>query len=192
MASFSGTAYHADSDADDEFERSVMASPTHLHTDESDQDMSSEPPSNEHTPTTFGTPFDDGIRPRNVISEWSAEECAQFVASLGLRQYSEQFMQDDIVGEALIALGHEELKELGVHSAGHRLKILKEVYTIKIRQDVPVDDDHYTPPCKFEFWIQSLVLTCLQQLRPCRNTRRLRRTISSNSRMRYSGYETIA
>lgn len=89
MATFGGTAYHADSDADDEFERSVKASPTQLHTDS--EDDSSEPPSNEHTPTTFGT-FDDGIRPRTIISEWTSEECAQFIASLGLRQYSEQFI----------------------------------------------------------------------------------------------------
>lgn len=90
MASFpTGTAYHADSDADDEFERSVMTSPTHLHTD---SETSSEPPSNEHTPTTFGTPADDGKLPRTIISEWTAEECAQFVASLGLRQYEKAFL----------------------------------------------------------------------------------------------------
>jgi len=89
MASFpSGIAYHADSDADDEFERSVMTSPTHVHTD---SDTESELPSNEHTPTTFGTPLDDGIRPRTVISEWTPDECAQFIASLGLRQYGEAF-----------------------------------------------------------------------------------------------------
>lgn len=162
MASFSATAYHADSDADDEFERSVVASPTQAHTDLSDDDTSSEIPSNEHTPTTFGTPFDDGIRPRNVISEWSAEESAQFVASLGLRQYSEQFIQDEIVGEALIALGHDELKELGINSAGHRLKILKEVYNIKVRQDIPIDSDHYTPPCELFrlMCILKRILTC--------------------------------
>ena len=92
MASFpSGTAYHADSDADDEFEqRSVMTSPTQLHTDSSE--TSSEPPSNEHTPTTFGAGFDDGIRPRTVITEWLPEECAQFIASLDLRQYSDAFI----------------------------------------------------------------------------------------------------
>lgn len=88
MATYSTTAYHADSDADDEFERSVMASPTHVHTD---SETSSEPPSNEHTPTTFGA-FDDGLRPRTIISDWTAEECAHFAASLGLRQYSEIFI----------------------------------------------------------------------------------------------------
>lgn len=94
MASFpSGTAYHADSDADDEFEqRSVMTSPTQAHTD---SETSSEPASNQHTPTTFGPGFDDGIRPRTVITEWLPEECAQFIASLGLRQYSDAFIGKD-------------------------------------------------------------------------------------------------
>ena len=90
MAAYlSGTTYHADSDADDEFEqRSVMTSPTHLHTD---SETSSEPPSNQHTPTTFGAGFEDG-RPRTLITEWLPEECAHFIASLGLRQYSEAFI----------------------------------------------------------------------------------------------------
>lgn len=52
------------------------------------------------------------------------------------------------MGEALIALKHEELKEMGITSAGHRLKILKEVYDIKIRQDVPVEPDDYIPLCE--------------------------------------------
>jgi hypothetical protein len=89
MAFPSGTAYHADSDADDEYERSVVASPTALQTD---SETSSEPPSNEHTPTTFDVPGEDGILPRTVITEWTPEECAQFVASLSLRQYCDAFI----------------------------------------------------------------------------------------------------
>lgn len=91
MASFqSGSAYHADSDADDEFERSVVTSPINLHTDSSD--TSSEPRSSEHTPTTFNIPLDEGTRPPNTISEWSPEDCAQFIASLGLTQYGKDFI----------------------------------------------------------------------------------------------------
>lgn len=91
MASYqSGSAYHADSDADDEFERSVVTSPVNIHTDSSD--AGSEVHSSEHTPTTFNTPFDDGIRPRNIISEWSPEECAQFIVSLGMMQYGKDFI----------------------------------------------------------------------------------------------------
>lgn len=89
MAFPSGTAYHADSDADDEYERSVIASPTALQTD---SESSSEPPSNEHTPTTFDLPGEEPNLPRTVITEWTPEECAQFVASLNLKQYCDAFL----------------------------------------------------------------------------------------------------
>lgn len=87
MAFPSGTAYHADSDADDEYERSVMTSPTQLHTDSEASPTDSEPPSTENTPTTYGNGGDDHNLPRTIITEWTAEECAQFITSLGLRQY---------------------------------------------------------------------------------------------------------
>ena len=89
MAFPNGTTYHQDSDADDEYERSVMTSPTAPHTD---SETSSEPTSSEHTPTTFETPIDDHGQPRTVITEWAPEDCAQFVASLNLRQYCEAFI----------------------------------------------------------------------------------------------------
>lgn len=52
------------------------------------------------------------------------------------------------MGEALVALKHDELKEMGVASVGHRLTILKQVYDIKISQDIPVEPDDYVPMCK--------------------------------------------
>jgi len=92
MAFPTGTPYHADSDADDEYERSVMTSPTQLHTDSETSPTDSEPASNEHTPTTFGIAPEDQSLPRSIITEWTAEECAQFVAGLGLRQYCDAFL----------------------------------------------------------------------------------------------------
>ena len=58
--------------------------------------------------------------------------------------------ENEIVGEALIALKHDELKEMGIASVGHRLTILKNVYETKVKQDVPVDPDHYIPLCKLK------------------------------------------
>lgn len=52
------------------------------------------------------------------------------------------------MGEALIALRHEELKEMAIMSIGHRLTILKGVYDVKIKQEIPIDSDHWMPPCK--------------------------------------------
>ncbi len=59
------------------------------------------------------------------------------------------FTENEIVGEALIALRHEELKEMAIISVGHRLTILKGVYDVKVKQDIPIDSDHWIPPCKF-------------------------------------------
>ena len=48
----------------------------------------------------------------------------------------------------MIALRHEELKEMDIVSVGHRLTILKGIYDIKVRQEIPIDLDHWIPPCK--------------------------------------------
>ncbi|OOF98404.1 hypothetical protein ASPCADRAFT_205643 [Aspergillus carbonarius ITEM 5010] len=138
------TSYHADSDADDEYERSVITSP-HLATDSEASPSESEFPSAEHTPTTLANIEDNPRSPRTIITEWTAEECANFVAALGLRQYCGAFIENEIVGEALIALKHDELKEMGIASVGHRLTILKSVYETKVKQDIPIDADHYIP-----------------------------------------------
>ncbi|CAG8059229.1 unnamed protein product [Penicillium salamii] len=137
------TSYHADSDADDEYERSVITSP-HLQIDSESSPTDSDIHSSEHTPTKFG-PMDAPRSPRALIAEWGVDECKEFLTSLGLLQYHGTFRENGIVGEALIALKHEELKEMGINSVGHRLTILKSVYEIKVKQDVPLDADHYIP-----------------------------------------------
>lgn len=57
--------------------------------------------------------------------------------------------ENEITGDSLVALLHDDLKQMGVASVGHRLTILKTVYEIKVKQDIPVDSDHYVPLCKF-------------------------------------------
>lgn len=82
--------YHAtDSDADDEYERSLM-SPRDLPkspTGSTTTDILSNAP----TPTDFG-PVVDGPRfPRMLITDWGVEECKEFLTSLGLLQYHGTF-----------------------------------------------------------------------------------------------------
>lgn len=157
-----------------------MTSPTQLHTD---SETSSEPPSNEHTPTTYEHSGEDPNLPRTIITEWTPEECAQFVSSLNLRQYCQAFIgkksghhnaevvrltcapDHGIEGEALVALKHDELKEMGIASVGHRLTILKNVYDMKVNQDIAVEPDDYIPPSE---WLWLDVNICLTQYRSCR------------------------
>lgn len=62
-------------------------------------------------------------------------------------------LENEIVGEALVALLHDDLKAMGVASVGHRLTILKSVYDVKKAQDVPIESDHYVPLCtSFLIW----------------------------------------
>ena len=88
----SGTAY-AESDADDEYERSLHTSSPVLATDSeispTDSDGLS---STEHTPTTYGHRRSADRLPENIISEWTAEECADFIATIGLQQYYDGFI----------------------------------------------------------------------------------------------------
>lgn len=149
MAAYKTTAYHDDSDADDEFERTVFASPTlppdHLDQDDSD-DMT---PSPEHTPTTFIQHSHSlNPSPTGLITQWTADQCADWVAGLGLAQYAESFVDEAINGLALVEMQHHDLKEMGISSVGHRLTLLKGVYDIKMKQNVPFDPDHYVPLCQ--------------------------------------------
>lgn len=82
--------YHADSDADDEYERSVITSP-HLQTDSEGSPTDSEITSSEHTPTKFGHSGEPPRTPRSIIADWTADECVEFMTSLGLLQYSGVF-----------------------------------------------------------------------------------------------------
>ncbi|KAI0019035.1 hypothetical protein F4780DRAFT_771475 [Xylariomycetidae sp. FL0641] len=141
----SGTAY-AESDADDEYERSLHTSSPVLATDSEISPTDSEGRSStEHTPTTYGHRSSADRLPETIISEWTADECADFIATIGLQQYYDRFIENEIVGEALIALLHDDLKSMGVTSVGHRLTILKSVYDVKKAQDIPIESDHYVP-----------------------------------------------
>ncbi len=86
----SGTAY-AESDADDEYERDIHGS-SPIATDAETSPIDSDPPSTEHTPTTYGYRSSADRLPETIISEWTAEECADFIASIGVQQYADRFL----------------------------------------------------------------------------------------------------
>lgn len=44
-------------------------------------------------------------------------------------------------------MGPEDLKEIGITTVGQRLAILKAIYLMKLAHDIPIEPDHYIPPC---------------------------------------------
>lgn len=87
------TGYREDSDADDEYERDSIAfmSPTLPPDGYSASPTDSDGQSTEPTPTTY-THSGQQISPRGLISDWSAEQSADFVGGLGLGQYADKFV----------------------------------------------------------------------------------------------------
>lgn len=150
--------YDSDADADDEFERSFVASPTvptHFADGESDLPSESEDDreslGGQDTPTTQGwTDRGEGRSPTGNIMQWTEDQVADYVAALSpaLKHYGRTFAEEGINGEALIALHHDELRELGVSAVGHRLTILKAVYEQKRRSGITIEEDDYVPLCR--------------------------------------------
>jgi hypothetical protein len=92
MSAYKVTGYREDSDADDEYERdSVFMSPTLPPDGYSASPSDSDGQSTEPTPTTY-THSRDNQSPRGIISDWSAEQSADFVSGLGLGQYADKFV----------------------------------------------------------------------------------------------------
>lgn len=104
----------------------------------------------------------------NLLTELDEDGVSDLLASLGYPFYEAQvkgkvpsiyalsftklivlfLLEHGITGEILVHLDHEALKDVGIHSVGQRLAILKEVYRLKVQQNVAVEEGHYVPPCK--------------------------------------------
>ena len=82
--------YLEDSEVDDDYDRTI-----NVTTDYDTSPTDSNPPSNEVTPTTYTHSGMSHPSPREPITQWNPDQCADFVAALG-NEY-EQYA-DAIVG----------------------------------------------------------------------------------------------
>lgn len=55
----------------------------------------------------------------------TASAIVSFLASLGLEHLREIFEREQVTIDILLEMGHEELKQIGVHAYGHRHRLLK-------------------------------------------------------------------
>ncbi|KAF8317123.1 hypothetical protein DL93DRAFT_2165780 [Clavulina sp. PMI_390] len=81
-----------------------------------------------------------------TLNEWDEDRVNEWLSSKGYSQYHQQILENGISGDMLSLLDHESLREVGVHSVGHRLHILREVYQLKVAQGIPIEPEHYVPP----------------------------------------------
>ena len=67
-----------------------------------------------------------------------------WLRSLGLGRYEAAFRENDIDETVLPSLTHETLKDLGVTSVGHRLKLLDAIAALRTDAGVRVPSDGAT------------------------------------------------
>ena len=80
-----------------------------------------------------------------TLENWDIDKVVEWLNSLGMEGYSDIFKTHLINGEVLLSADHEMLKELEVGSVGHRLKLLKAIYHLKIEHGIPVKAGDYVP-----------------------------------------------
>lgn len=103
---------------------------------------------------------------RTSILQWDETDVHIWFSKLGFPQYESQIrgaspgsssdkerfsagvIGHNISGDVLCLLDAEGLKEVGIATIGQRLAILKGVYNIKLAQGIPIEADHYVPPCE--------------------------------------------
>ncbi|UZJ55861.1 hypothetical protein CBS101457_005181 [Exobasidium rhododendri] len=91
----------------------------------------------------LGTP--DAIHPADWTSVQVIRWLGVLVPASISKLYANNFRENDIVGEALIQLDPEALKDIGVSSVGHRLVILKAIYELKMKWGVELEADDWRP-----------------------------------------------
>ena len=79
------------------------------------------------------------------VRVWTPDAVKQWLCQLGFPQYCETFLENDINGEALVLLDETALSELGISSVGHRMTLLTQIYELKQRFNVPMDQDDWVP-----------------------------------------------
>lgn len=62
--------------------------------------------------------------------EWTVDEVADWLVAIKMSDYKNDFLENEISGEHLIALTKDDLGELGVKRLGHKMTILKAVQNL--------------------------------------------------------------
>ncbi|KAL5259667.1 hypothetical protein ACHWQZ_G009945 [Mnemiopsis leidyi] len=72
--------------------------------------------------------YDSGfIQNGKHVEDWEAADVAEWLTGLGLGEYKDIFLENDISGPNLLDLTKADLKELGVTKLGHRITLTKEI-----------------------------------------------------------------
>ena len=65
------------------------------------------------------------------LGEWSVEDVCEWLEAIGLGEHIESFKENEMMGEHLLDISKEDLKELGVKKLGHQKSLLSKLGQLK-------------------------------------------------------------
>ena len=64
------------------------------------------------------------------LQEWSVGDVCEWLEAIGLSEYISSFKENEMMGEHLVDITKEDLKELGVKKLGHQKTFLSKLSQI--------------------------------------------------------------
>ncbi|CAL1289185.1 unnamed protein product [Larinioides sclopetarius] len=102
----------------------------------SNESVSSETAGSSYISENISSPSQEEKQPSALLSEpahqWSAEQVALWLQSLGFDHHVPQFLDSDVTGQILLQIDSSRLKALGVLSSAERSTIKKKVKEMRI------------------------------------------------------------
>ncbi|KAL6604905.1 hypothetical protein LY90DRAFT_709177 [Neocallimastix californiae] len=77
--------------------------------------------------------------------KWESKQVAEFLSLLGFQNLEKGIIENSITGEILMHADHDLLRELNIYSVGMRIKILKSIYALKSKNNIPIEEYDYIP-----------------------------------------------
>eukprot|EP00824_Muranothrix_gubernata_P001639 TRINITY_DN11925_c0_g1_i1.p1 TRINITY_DN11925_c0_g1~~TRINITY_DN11925_c0_g1_i1.p1 ORF type:complete len:213 (-),score=45.24 TRINITY_DN11925_c0_g1_i1:61-660(-) len=102
------------------------------------------------------------------VVSWGTQEVGEWLETMGLGQYRGAFTENNVTGTELVLLEKDDLKDLGMASVGHRLKLLDSVKRFKVaaniaqRNKVLAEFKNYSLCYQFRPTRFRLTQTCLE------------------------------
>ncbi|KAG0016747.1 Adaptor for signal transduction [Podila clonocystis] len=66
------------------------------------------------------------------VYRWSVDTTGQWLNSNGFEDSIQSFKENDITGDILLDLTHDTLKDMGMHSTGRRIRLLKMIAELRL------------------------------------------------------------
>lgn len=69
--------------------------------------------------------------PSEPVTDWSVDKVCDWLTEIGLEAYCQTFRDNEIVGEHLVDLSRDDIKDLGINKIGHIKTLLQKLQELQ-------------------------------------------------------------